>query len=413
MTTDETDALHDELETSLASGASLAPTDAYRVERVLKESPGEVTQLVYLRTATGGELGPYVRKIIDRSSGIGGAYEVLAASERDGLRTRQLPRILECREHEGALAVVMEYVPGNTLREVIEAAEPEQRLALTERLFPAICAAVEELHTALDQPLIHRDLTPGNVMCPDGDPTSPVLIDLGIARAWHEGAEADTTHFGTRAYAPPEQFGFGQTDVRSDVYTLGLLAFFCLTGRDPVPADREHGFADPAVPKAWRVVITQAAALDPNKRYLCVEELAASLPGPGESCVNVSAVPRRVRFWTLREGRGNASAARPVRFWTLRNAVVIGALALYLLGCAIDAVVLDYWAKASAVFNLFGFLVFMPFLGLVCAYALLDKRWLRARVRWFRTRTPLRTWRDLLLILLALFAILVLLVLVP
>lgn len=401
--------MHDELAAALREPQ---PADAYRVERVLKDAPGELTQLVYLRTAAGGELGPYVRKIIDRSSGIGGAYEVLAASERDGLRTRQLPRILECRRHGDSLVVVMEYVPGNTLREVIEAATPERRLALTERLFPAICAAVEELHTALDQPLIHRDLTPGNVMCPDGDPTVPVLIDLGIARAWHEGAEADTTHFGTRAYAPPEQFGFGQTDVRSDVYALGMLAFFCLTGRDPTPTDRECGFADPAVPKAWRAVITQAAALDPDKRYLGVEELAASLPSPGEGRGNAPA-PRSVRFWTLGEGRDNASAPRPVRFWTLRNAVVIAALALYLLGCAVDAVVLDYWAKASAVFNLFGFLVFMPFLGLVCAYALLDKRWLRARVRWFRTRTPLRAWRDLLLILLALFVILVLLVLVP
>lgn len=395
MTTDETDALHDELATSLASDALLAPTDAYRVERVLKDTSGEVTQLVYLRTATGGELGPYVRKIIDRSSGLGGAYEALAEAEHDGLRARQLPRILECREAGGSLVVVMEHVPGHTLREVIETAAPGQRLALTERLFPAICAAVEELHTALEQPIIHRDLTPGNIICPDGDPTAPVLIDLGIARSWREDAETDTTHFGTRAYAPPEQFGFGQTDVRSDVYALGLLALFCLTGRDPVPADRERGFADPAVPEAWRAVIAQAAELDPNRRFLGVEELAASLPGPGESHVDVPAVQRAVRFWTP------------------RNVVVLAALAVFVSASLYDAATPAQWVRGSAALNWFAFLVFMPYVGLVCAYALCDKRWLRSRVRWFHTRSALRVWRNLLLLLLALFAVLVVLVLVP
>ena len=72
----------------------------------------------------------------------------------------------------------------------------------------------------------------------------PVLIDFGIARVWREGEEADTTHFGTRSYAPPEQYGFGQTDVRSDVYALGMLNVSSrLTGREATPADRECDFA--------------------------------------------------------------------------------------------------------------------------------------------------------------------------
>ncbi|WP_419040750.1 serine/threonine-protein kinase, partial [Parolsenella catena] len=277
-TTNETDETHDELAAALR-GAVPPAADAYRVERVLKSAPGELTQLVYLRTAAGGELGPYVRKVIDRESGLGGAYVSLAAREREGLRVRQLPRIIECGVERGSLVVVMERVPGHTLREVIEAASPAQRVELAARLMPAVCDAAEELHTTLEQPIVHRDLTPGNVMCPDGDPTTPVLIDLGIARSWREDAETDTTHFGTRAYAPPEQYGFGQTDVRSDVYALGLLAFFCLTGRDPSPSGRERAFADPAVPEPWRVAIERAAALDPAERYQTAGELAAALRG--------------------------------------------------------------------------------------------------------------------------------------
>lgn len=393
-TTNETDETHDELAAALR-GAVPPAADAYRVECVLKSAPGELTQLVYLRTAADGELGPYVRKVIDRESGLGGAYVALAAREREGLRVRQLPRIIECGVERGSLVVVMERVPGHTLREVIEAASPAQRVELAARLMPVVCDAAEELHTTLERPIVHRDLTPGNVMCPDGDPTTPVLIDLGIARTWHNDAETDTTHLGTRAYAPPEQYGFGQTDVRSDVYALGLLAFFCLTGRDPSPSDRERGFADPAVPEAWRAVIAQAAELDPNRRFLGVEELAASLPGPGESHVDVPAVQRAVRFWTP------------------RNVVVLAALAVFVSASLYDAATPAQWVRGSAALNWFAFLVFMPYVGLVCAYALCDKRWLRSRVRWFHTRSALRVWRNLLLLLLALFAVLVVLVLVP
>ena len=58
--------------------------------------------------------------------------------------------------------------------------------------------------------------------------SSLVIIDLGIAHVWRDGADADTVKFGTRPYAPPEQYGFGQTSVRSDIDALGALLFFCL-----------------------------------------------------------------------------------------------------------------------------------------------------------------------------------------
>lgn len=280
----------------VAPGSGVAP-DPYRVERVLKESPSEVTQLVWYRGADGSELGPFVRKLFAAASGLGGAYRELAAAQRTGRRFPHLPRIVECREQCGGdgsphgafrrcLVVVMEYVPGFTLREVIEGARPERRERLAACLMPALCDAAIELHEAFDTPLIHRDLTPGNIICPEGDPTSPVLIDLGIARSWHEGASSDTTHFGTKAYAPPEQYGFGQTDVRSDVFSLGLVAFFCLTGRDPSPRDRDSFFAAPGVPKSWRVTIARAAAYDPGSRFANAHELKiafehAALGGEG------------------------------------------------------------------------------------------------------------------------------------
>ena len=405
MTWDETDDIHDELVVALDTAEATeapAPADAYRVERVLKQAPGELTQLVYLRTANGGELGPYVRKVIDRATGLGGTYEALAAREREGLRVRQLPRIIECRHVGTSLVVVMECVPGRTLREVVEAAVPGQRLPLAARLMPAVCDAVEELHTALDQPIVHRDLTPGNVMCPDGDPAVPVLIDLGIARLWHDGAERDTTHFGTRAYAPPEQYGFGQTDVRTDVYELGLLALFCLTGRDPAPADRRRGFSDPAVPEPWRAVIARAASLDPDARFGSAAELAAAFrelaaaTSPSSASSKTSGPEKTAPEKTAPE--------KPVRLWTPRNVVVTLAFAVIVVASLYDAATPAQWIRGGVALNVFSFVILMPYLAFVVAYALLDKRWLRARVGWLAARTPRRALRDLLLALLGLFA---------
>ena len=255
------------------AAAQDAPRDAYRVERVLKDSSSELTQLVWFRGSDGTELGPFVRKYLAAGAGLGEAYRELAQARREGRHFRHLPAVLSCREEGGHLVVVVEYVPGPTLRDAVRSVAPERRLALVARLFPGVCDAVRELHESFRRPLIHRDLTPSNVVLPEGEPTTPVLIDLGISRAWKAGASADTTRFGTACYAPPEQFGFGQTDVRSDVYALGMTLLFCLTGRDPEPADRDRAFALPGVPESLRRVVAHACELDPARRFASAREL--------------------------------------------------------------------------------------------------------------------------------------------
>ena len=82
-----------------------------------------------------------------------------------------------------------------------------------------MCEAVRELHECFNPPLIHRDLKPANIVLSNG---RVFLIDFGIARVYRSGSVSDTSHLGTRAYAPPEQYGFGQTDTRSDVYDVPL-----------------------------------------------------------------------------------------------------------------------------------------------------------------------------------------------
>lgn len=214
-------AFRHELEVFL-SRASEATT--WHVERVIKQSDFETTELV--RGCPGaGRAGRYIRKTIDASSGVGGAYEELWRAQEQGMSLACVPRLIECSRNGGTMTVVMEHVDGCTVEELERALGAGEVLATS--VLPALCRSVTELHTAFDRPIIHRDLKPTNVIMRGGE---AVIIDFGSARTWNPDASTDTTHFLTRCYAPPEQFGFGQTDERTDVYALGKILYFCLTG---------------------------------------------------------------------------------------------------------------------------------------------------------------------------------------
>ena len=285
---DTEDRTHDDADLSSELDGFLeaaARSDSWRVERTLKSSPFEMTELVRFRGASGGELGPFIRKRIDCSAGVGRAYERLWDAQRSGIILHGVPRLVECLRSGDELSVVTEFIEGRTLGELVRDEGASERLATG--IMPALCDAVFELHTLLDPPLIHRDLKPSNVIVrSDG---RPFVIDFGIARAWDGEADADTVRFGTRAYAPPEQFGFGQTDARSDVYALGKLALFCATGGEGTgPADeadlRRRGLSAPL-----SEVIARATAFDPARRFSgaralgrALRECAAAGGGPAQ-----------------------------------------------------------------------------------------------------------------------------------
>lgn len=387
--------MEDELSNYLAA---LDRDSCYRVDAVLKQGRLETTQRVYFTGENGAELGPFVRKYL--APGLGGAYETVFAAQRRGVRLPHLPRIIECHRQDERLVVVMEHVAGETLADAVAQAGPGGRLDLVRRVFPDLCDAVGELHELLDPPVIHRDLKPGNVMVSAGGVT---LIDLGIARSWHEGAEQDTTHFGTRAYAPPEQFGFGQTDVTSDVYALGMLLFFCLAGHDPVAADRERGFAD--APEALRPVIAQAAEFDPARRFPSVrafkEALLTALPAAsGEK--DVALEPPT--FETPRPARPALLARVPGWLGAVWDLCVLGACTVMVTGCVMAIVDPTPENAAWPVWYLYySYLGFVAPSVLVICYLLLDRRPLRREIPALARLTVRQEVRAGLLVLLAVF----------
>lgn len=264
---------------------ALQREDCYRVDEVVKESPYEVTQRVSFVGANGAQRGPFIRKFIKREAGLGSVYERLFEAQQEGRRFKHLPDVLECYPHDDELVVVMEYARGETLQELVYQSDPSVELA--RQAFPPLCDAASELHEDFDPPIIHRDLKPSNVIMSQGGCT---IIDFGIAREYKDGVAEDTTRFGTRAFAPPEQFGFGQTTVRSDVYALGMLLYFCLTETIPAAHDRTSWYEDQRIPISLRGVIAKATAFDPMQRYASASELKAAFMRALDEPVSADAV---------------------------------------------------------------------------------------------------------------------------
>lgn len=117
-------------------------------------------------------------------------------------------------------------------------------------------------------PVIHRDIKPENIIITEkGD---VVLIDFDIARTFKTAEETDTVFFGTKGYAPPEQYGFTQTDCRSDIYSFGVLLRFLLT--DSVRENKKIRLYRPL-----RNIIARCTAFDPEKRYPDMNQVKRAL----------------------------------------------------------------------------------------------------------------------------------------
>lgn len=251
---------------------SLAVDESFRTEETLRGSAGETTQIVSFVGGNGSDFGPFIRKTIPLDGRSGLAYPRILAAWKNGRRFKHVPRVFDCFERNGELIVIMEYVPGETLAELVVRKGPSS--ALAKRLATPLCDAVAELHESFDPPLIHRDIKPSNIIV-SGEAVT--IIDFGIARSWHEDATEDTTHFGTRPYAPPEQFGFGQTDERSDVYALGMVLYFCITGKTPSTSLHAEGFPDLFAEPTLKSIIVKATEFDPKHRFANARELVGAL----------------------------------------------------------------------------------------------------------------------------------------
>lgn len=191
-----------------------------------------------------------------------------------------LPGIIDILEKEGFLILVMDYVEGENLEMLLKRAGPFREETVREWMY-RLAEVLAYLHEQ-DPPVIYRDMKPANVIRKqDG---SLILLDLGIAREYKRGGGQDTEVLGTRGYAPPEQYGNAQTDIRSDIYSLGMTAAVLLTGCPPEEDPylyKTHPFRKicPEISKQFESILNRCLAFSPQDRYGSCRELMQDLRG--------------------------------------------------------------------------------------------------------------------------------------
>ncbi|QDU66193.1 serine/threonine-protein kinase [Engelhardtia mirabilis] len=251
--------------------------------------------------------------------------------------------------------VAMRYVAGPTLEKLLTGDGPSGRAPSgsiectptereeLERLLAFFEAAARALHAAHETGILHRDVKPANIVCGDGG--RPVLLDFGLARPLDDGGHHVTRTgelFGTPAYMSPEQFLElpEALDRRTDVFSLGVTLFECLTGRrpfdapsqlqlersireDPLPRASRY---NPSLPSELEVVLAAAMEKDVRRRYATALDLAEDLARVRERRpihARPSSLLLRSRRWTQR----NPVAAMTVLLLTLAAIGLSAALA--------------------------------------------------------------------------------------
>ena len=217
-------------------------------------------------------------------------------------------------EDRGLIYLVMEYVPGRTVRDVLREygrLSPEQALTILDPVLQALEAA----HTA---GFVHRDVKPENVLLTDDGRVK--VADFGLARAITAGTATAATQgllIGTVAYLSPEQVQRGIADARSDVYGAGILLYEMITGAVPFAGETPLAVAyqhvnavvpvpssvRPGIPAEVDALVARATERDPDRRYpdaasflADLRRIRSSLPAPrpfgaGQASASTLVVP--------------------------------------------------------------------------------------------------------------------------
>ena len=167
-------------------------------------------------------------------------------------KSQYLPKIYSVEVSGGKTVVCEEYIEGKSpVCSELSAKE-------AENIMVQLCSALEAIHRL---GIVHRDVKPSNILlCGDG---SIRLIDFEAARIFKDDSDNDTCYLGTRGYAPPEQYGFAQTDFRADIYAAGQTMKVLLGGLAEKPL--------------YKGIIGCCIELDPRKRYRDASELKKAI----------------------------------------------------------------------------------------------------------------------------------------
>ena len=271
--------------------------DRYKIESVLGEGG---MGIVYRAHDTLLQRPVAIKTLAPGLFGDEGVRRILREAQSVArLHHPQIVSIFDVVTETGSYAIVMEFVEGKTLRELMPV-PIEQLLVITNRI-------LEALEYAHSQGVVHRDIKPENIIiAQDG---TAKLMDFGLARSEGRSRLTQTGMIvGTVAYLPPEQALGGQVDARSDLYSLGAVLYEAVTGRppfesdDPISVITQHinvppvapHWHNPSVPAQLEQAILKLLNKDPTRRYQSAGEVTRALADvgametPGRDVLNVA-----------------------------------------------------------------------------------------------------------------------------
>lgn len=171
-----------------------------------------------------------------------------------------IPTIIEMCEEDSQLIVIENYISGTTLSEFITSTTPSLDALLNILL--ELCDILEPLHNE-NPPIVHRDIKPSNIIISEYG--HPILLDFNAAKYCHNPESNDTILLGTKGYAAPEQYGFGSSSPKTDIYALGILLREMLNSLNITPS------------RDIDKIITKCTQINPEDRYSCVTDLKEAL----------------------------------------------------------------------------------------------------------------------------------------
>lgn len=169
-----------------------------------------------------------------------------------------IPKAYRIFEENGEVYLVREYIEGMSLAQMVL-----QKGGISEaeicRISRKICQTAEQFQNP-DETMIHRDIKPENIVVTPGGEV--VFIDFGTMRSYKKDGSRDTFVVGTRGTAAPEQYGYTQTDQRTDVYAIGQTMLYMVS-----ESYEMNQLSECAVSRRMKKIIEKACSFEPDKRY--------------------------------------------------------------------------------------------------------------------------------------------------